>query len=236
MFDFFKNKNEIELYNFCNSEYSNDAKLKIIREYVKENSYGFVDDAHYVMWRELVKEMPPSFTFLEIGVFKGQILNLITFLSKKYNKNASIYGVSPLSDKGDKYSIYDKVDYVQLIKNLFYKFSLPFDLDKQIIRGLSTENSIKDEIRKIGPIDLIYIDGGHDYDTVVSDIFLAKEITRKNGIIIFDDASYYKDLGDLPIFRGHIEVCDAVRDYMETDKNYEELSCVGHNRIFIKNI
>jgi len=236
MFEFFKNKNEVDLYNLCNSEYRSDDKLKLIREYVKQNSYGFVDDAHYVMWRELVKEMPSVFTFLEIGVFKGQILNLITFLNKKYNKNASIYGVSPLSDAGDKYSTYDKVDYPKLVKGLFDKFSLPFDLDKQIIRGFSTDNSIKDEIKKIGPIDLIYVDGGHDYDTVVSDIALAKEITKNKGVIVFDDASCYKDLGGLPIFRGHKEVCDAIKDHMETDKNYEELSCVGHNRIFIKNI
>jgi hypothetical protein len=235
MFNFFKNKNEVDLYNLCDSEYNNDWQLKTIREYVKQNSYGFVDDAHYTMWREIVKELPTNFTFLEIGVFKGQILNLITFLSKKYKKNAKIYGVSPLSDAGDKYSTYDKVDYSTLIENLFAKFDLPFDLDKQIIRGLSTDDFIKNKIKEIGPIDLLYVDGGHDYDTVVSDILLAKEIISNNGIIVFDDASCYKNLGNLP-FKGHIEVCNAIRDFMENDKNYTEIACVGHNRFFIKNI
>lgn len=234
MFNFFKNKNEIELYNLCNSEYQNDKDLKIIREYVKKNSYGFVDDAHYVMWRELVKEMPSTYTFLEIGVFKGQILNLITFLSQKYNKNASIYGVSPLSDAGDKYSIYDKLDYKELIKNLFNNFSLQFDLDKQIILGLSTDDLVKDKITKLRPIDLIYVDGGHDYDVVVSDILLSKKIVRVGGIIVFDDASCYKNLDSLPIFKGHKEVCDAVKNFMETDKDYIEINCVGHNRLFMK--
>ena len=35
-------------------------------------------------------------------------------------------------------------------------------------------------------------------------------------------------------FKGHIDVCDAIKDYLENDNNYIEIICVGHNRVFKK--
>lgn len=234
MIELFENKTDVEIYNICESEYNNDLALKPLREYVKKNSYGFCDDAHHVMWRELVKLLPSNFSFLEIGVFKGQILALITQLSQRYNKTSTVYGVSPLSNHGDKYSTYDNIDYSKEITNLFEKFSLPFDLNKQILVGLSTDEKIKNDIRSLGQFELVYIDGGHDYDTVVSDIKLVKEIIVLGGYIITDDSSCYKNLSGLRIFTGHIDVCNAIKDILETDETFIEILCVGHNRVFKK--
>ncbi len=234
MIKLFENKSEVEIYNICVSEYNNDSTLKPLREYIKANSYGFCDDAHYVMWRELVKLLPDNFSFLEIGVFKGQIITLITQLSLNYNKKSSIYGVTPLSNIGDKYSVYDNIDYSKDIQNLFKTFSLEFDIDKQIINGLSTDEKIKNEIKKLQPFDLVYIDGGHDYNTVISDIELVKEIVKIGSYIVTDDSSCYKNLNGLNIFTGHKDVCDAIRDILEPDNNFIEVACVGHNRVFKK--
>jgi hypothetical protein len=234
MLDILKTKTEFEIYKFCEQEYLNDEGLKSLREYVKANSYGFCDDAHYTMWRELVKLMPDNFKFLEIGVFKGQIICLLSILNDRFKKNGSIFGVTPLENYGDKYSEYPNIDYSLEIKNLFQTFSVPFSLESQIINGLSTDDKIKQKIKDLKMFDLVYVDGGHDYDTVISDLILVKDILNINGYIVTDDSSCYKNLAGLAVFTGHLEVCDAIKDNLEPDKNFVEILCVGHNRVFKK--
>jgi hypothetical protein len=35
------------------------------------------------------------------------------------------------------------------------------------------------------------------------------------------------------LFKGHEDVCNAIRDLIETDsETFEEIICVGHNRVF----
>ena len=110
MLEILKKESLREAYEVCQIEYNNDTELQKLREYIKQNAYGYCDDAHYVMWREIVKLLPDNFSFVEIGVFKGQIICLITLLSERYNKNANVYGVTPMVNHGDKYSTYDDVD------------------------------------------------------------------------------------------------------------------------------
>lgn len=234
MIDFFKNKTDEEIYNLCKLEYSNDKNLHELRNFVILNKYGFGDNEHYVMWREIVKSLPENFNFLEIGVYKGQILCLVPMLSKLFNKTCNFLGVTPLNNIGDKYSQYENVDYSKSILNTFETFNISFDFQKNILCGLSTNEEIKNKLKK-NRFDVIYVDGGHEYNTVVSDILLSKEITNFGGLIITDDSSCYKDFGKLTIFKGHIDVCNAVKDYLETDSNYTEILCVGHNRVFKKN-
>lgn len=231
MIEIFKDKTDVEIYRTCTSEYAKDTELHDLREFIKSNNYGFCDDAHHVMWREVVRLLPDSFNFLEIGVFKGQILCLVPNLAKRFNKECNFIGVTPMSNAGDKFSTYNDENYEELISQLFLKFDIDFDVNSNIIKGLSTDETVKDKLKNT-PFDVIYVDGGHDYETVVSDILLCKEILNINGYIVTDDSSCYKNLSGLPIFTGHVDVCNAIRDYLENDTNYVEIACVGHNRVF----
>jgi hypothetical protein len=80
-------------------------------------------------------------------------------------------------------------------------------------------------------VDLIYIDGGHDYDCVVSDIKLMYEVSKNGSYVVFDDSSCYKNLSN-DKFKGHIDVCNAIKDNLENNDQFVELICVGHNRVF----
>ena len=106
-----------------------------------------------------------------------------------------------------------------------------FNINENIIQGNSTHEPIKEIIKSKGIFDVVYIDGCHDYECVISDINLMKEITKINSVIIFDDSSCDKDLPD-SFFKGHRGVCKAIKELLEGDNKFTEILCVGHNRVF----
>lgn len=229
------NQNLDEVYEMLLNEFYNDSILLNHRTHIETNNLGYGEKPFHVIWREIIKLQPQNFKFLEIGVYKGQVLSLVKHLSDLSDKNCEFYGVTPLSNAGDKYSKkYDNVDYKKVIDGLFKHFNLEFDVDTNIINGSSIDESIKKQIRSLGVFDIVYIDGCHNYDCVVSDILLMKEITRVNSYLIMDDASCYKPIKRIGAHLGHSDVCDAIRDYIETDECFEEVICVGHNRVFKK--
>lgn len=224
-------KNLTEIYENYLSEFYSDELLKKHRFYIENNNLGFGEKPFHVLWREIIKKQNENFKFLEIGVYKGQILSLVKLLSNFYNKNLEFYGVTPLNNAGDKYSNYEKTNYLSIIQNLFNEFELDFDSNHNLIIGDSTDELVKEIVQSKGIFDVIYIDGCHDYDCVVSDIKLMKTITKIGSIVVFDDSSCYKNLPD-SFFKGHLEVCNAIKDYLESDIDFIESECVGHNRVF----
>ena len=228
----YKNYDVDTIYFEFLKEFNEDNLLKTHRGYIVNNKLGFGEDPCHVMWREIVKWLPNNFKFIEIGVYKGQVLSLVNLLAKNYGKNSEFLGVSPLINMGDKYSTYDNVNYKEVIKQLFNHFNIEINFNKNFICGSSTDENIKREIKNKGVFDVVYIDGCHDYDCVVSDIKLAKQITKLNSLIVFDDAACYKNIKRHNAFTGHKDVCDAIKNFVEVDDSFEEIICVGHNRVF----
>jgi predicted O-methyltransferase YrrM len=56
-----------------------------------------------------------------------------------------------------------------------------------LIANNSTSNYAKQNILKLGPYDFIFIDGGHDYETVKSDFLTAKQNASSQCIIAIHD-------------------------------------------------
>lgn len=227
-----KNETPDKIYSILLDEYFKDEILFNHREYVEKNNLGYGEKPFHVIWREIVKSQNNNFKFLEIGVYKGQVLSLIKLLSNFFNKESIMYGVTPLNTLGDKYTKYDDIDYVNTIEALFNNFNLDFKKDETLIVGCSQDELIKNIIKSKGIFDVVYIDGCHNYDCVVSDIELMLEITKKDSIIVFDDASCFKVTNRENAFMGHLDVCNAIRDRIENNDTFDEIICVGHNRIF----
>lgn len=224
-----------EMYELCTNLYNNDNELILFRNFVTKNKLGFLDNEHMVMWDKLVHNLPNNFKFIEIGVYKGQILTLVGILAERYKKQCTIYGITPLANVDDKYTTYEDTNYLDCIKLLHKTFDINFN-ENQIIKGISTDNNVKEQITALGLFDVVYVDGGHDYETVKSDIQLAKQICNKNGYIVMDDSANFIDFKDLNIFKGHYEVALATNDHLANDNDFIEKSCVGHNRIFQKSV
>lgn len=208
--------------------------LKDHRDWVVNNNWGYGNRAFHWMWNILVQQAPKNFKFLEIGVFKGQTISLISLLNRHYNKNGSVYGVTPLSKTGDKYATHPDVDYEQHIQQIYATFGLSGD-DLTLIQGYSNDPEIIEISQEQGPFDLVYVDGCHDYEVVVNDLQKYGDMLKVGGYLIVDDSSNHLKIPDGLIrmnWRGLIDVSDAVRDVTEKDDRFVHSFAVGHNRVF----
>jgi len=224
--------NESVIVDFTNGTNSN-PKIKAHRDLIEKAriesnvNLGHGDRSLQYMWKILVDEMPNEFKFLEIGVYKGQILSLMELLTKEANKKSSIVGVTPLYDAA--FAEYDRMPY---IKYLYQANNLT--MDNTIVHdGFSQNADIIKKVYEEGPYDMIYIDGDHSYEATVLDINNFDSCLKNGGFMIVDDAS---DFIKLPPhrFKGIVDVSRAVQDTLEKNNKYKNVLNCMHVRIFKK--
>jgi len=189
------------------------------------------------MWNLLVKEMPYEWKFLEIGVFKGQTVNLVSLLNEFHHKKGLVYGITPLDNTG-KPGEHPVDDYEYRIGQIYQRFGLDMS-DLMIIEGLSTNPAVVETANELGPYDILYIDGGHDYETVLSDLQKYTPMVKPHGYVVVDDASCDLNIPDGLIrmdWKGIPEVCEAVNSFFPFTSagRFEHLFAVGHNRVWRK--
>ena len=227
----FPSRNDVYAYMHHYFLYVLPKKINKHRAYFKTKRRGFGEDAFHSMWYLLFRQFKPKLT-LEIGVYRGQVISLWGLISKILDLKIEIYGISPFTSAGDKVSSYlDKVDYMEdTLKNIkFFKLKKPI-----LIKGYSTDKKMISFIAS-KKWDLIYIDGGHDYETVLSDYLVSKRSLVKNGILILDDSSLYSDFTPPPFaFKGHPGPSKVVTELALKSKQLRFLGAVGHNNIFVK--
>lgn len=195
-----------------------DEKLKAYRDWIESKIFGFGERSFIWMWKLICQELPKDFSFLEIGVFRGQILGAVRMLAPK----AKITGITPLTSEGGHW----ESDYAADIKLLHDTFKLK---QPEIIKGLSTDESIIAEAGK-QLYDVIYIDGGHSYPVAHSDIFRYSSFVKVGGYLVIDDCAHKYNLPE-GYFKGIDDVSKAV-DELLPNAYYEELFNVVHNRVF----
>lgn len=218
-------KDEESVHRFINEGFSicvdEEKDLKEYRDWIESNIFGFGERSFIWMWKLLVDEMPPYFSFLEIGVFRGQILGLIRMLADRSERGVRIIGVTPLDSSGGHW----ESDYNKDIKHLHDTFNLK---QPEIIKGMSTDEGVVRLAR--GSYDIIYIDGGHDYETVKSDIKNYAPMVKNGGYLVIDDCANKYSLPN-GYFKGIESVSKAV-DELLPNEYYKEVFSVVHNRVF----
>jgi hypothetical protein len=207
-----------------------DPDLKAFRDFVEGNNdtpvkiFGFGERSFIWMWKLLVQEMPHDFKFLEVGVFRGQVLAVVRMLSKY--KWPSIVGITPLDSSGGHW----ESDYKSDIKFLHETFNLQ---QPTIIKGMSTDPEVVKTASNMHRYDMVYIDGGHDYETVKQDLQNYSPMVKPGGYLIIDDCANKYNLPN-GYFRG-IETVSRAVDEVLPNETFKELFSVVHNRIFKKN-
>lgn len=213
----FFHKNTNEYFEKCVNE---SDTLKNHRNFVEKNGYGFGEKSFHYLWKLICEYQNLYFSFLEIGCYKGQILSLIKLL----RPDATVHGVSPLSTEGN----YPESDYKADVNYIHDHFGLD---RPNIFQGLSTEKWVIDAVKDLGSWDIIYIDGGHDYNTVTSDLEIYSPLVKVGGYMVMDDANC--ELNMPPgYFRGHQSVTDAKLDWLKTQTDFEFMFSVVHISIF----
>ena len=223
--------------NFCRLYEANET-LVSHRRFIKNNNLGYGEDPFHYLWWILLDKIRETFggiRFLEIGVFKGQILSLVPYIAKAKGCDCEFRGATPLSGAGDKYATYEADDYLAIITKIFKHFEVPFDCSQNLIHGFSTDENTIEKIKK-NKYNLLYIDGSHDYEDVVSDINLMHDILDVGGYLVMDDASSSLAMPLMRFgrksFNGHPDVAKAIDDFLIKDRRYKHLFACGHNRVF----
>jgi hypothetical protein len=181
------------------------------------------------MWFLLQNEFTLK-QFLEIGVYRGQTISLISLLHRIHGTGCAVAGISPFSAAGDSVSRYrDGIDYLEDTLSNFRAFSLA---EPELLRAYSTDPESVKMIHS-RPWDCIYIDGNHDYQVASIDCANSMEALRPGGLLVFDDSALTTGFAP-PRFasKGHP---GPSRLAAELDRSrFKEILQVGHNRVFQK--
>jgi len=206
-----------------------DKELKAYRDWIEANAFGFGERCFLWMWNDIVAKIPDEFTFMEIGVFRGQILALVSKLAERHGKKVRRIGITPLDTSDGHW----ESDYEADIIRLHDVFNIKDDYE--LIRLDSTNpNAIK--LASQNPPDVLYIDGGHTYEVVKSDLTHYLPILKVGGTLVIDDCN-----NAIPMpwgyFQGIQSVSIAVDEVLPREGSTEywkhELNLV-HNRVLTK--
>ena len=197
--------------------------------YFKQCARGFGEPAFHAAWQQVFEDFKPK-ECLEIGVYRGQTISLWSLLSKKLGFECSVYGITPLTAMGDSVSQYLEIDFAADIQLNFDKFKLG---SANILNRSSTSKEASEFISS-GNWNLVYIDGSHDYQDVLSDYRNSISGLAPNGIVVLDDSSLFLDqIKDYKAFQGHPGPSNICMKYALNE--LEHFLSVGHLNFFRRN-
>ena len=147
-----------------------------------------------------VKSKKPKF-FLEVGVFHGVTARNICELLAEIHGNDFKYIGLDLFEKNDenKSEIIPNTNFSNPFKQIYFKYikkQNPYSIEAvkdllmkfkdnvDLIKGNSNNILKKIDMTKI---DYVFLDGGHDYNTVKNDLDCCSEVINNDGTILCDD-------------------------------------------------
>ena len=149
---------------------------------------------------EILKRKPKN--FLEIGVFHGVTSrNVCDLLEKIHGKDFSFTGIDLFSTDNEivKEEIIPQTKFSNPLKKIYYKYIVKLDpyskesVEKLLSRHKENVNIIKGNSNivlkeiSLDKFDYVFLDGGHKYETVLSDLKNLNNIIKNNGIVLCDD-------------------------------------------------
>ena len=168
------------------------------KKYFRKTSLKQKGDGDFFL--QEIKDKRPKF-FLEIGVFHGVTArNVCELLHTIHGEDFKYIGLDlfEINDE-NKSEIIPSNIFSNPIKQFFFKYikrQNPYTIEAvkdllgkfksniHLIKGNSNEILKKIDLSKI---DYVFLDGGHDYNTVRNDLYNCIEVINKNGTILCDD-------------------------------------------------
>ena len=152
------------------------------------NENGELSLTELYLMAHIALQMKPRRIF-EIGTFRG---TTVTTLAMNTPEDAKIYTLDLPYEKGYMYEdgTYNNPELVGIVYKACRKSDKAKDINK--ITQLWGDSTEFDFSPYYDMMDLVFVDGGHDYDTVSSDAENAGKMINKNGVIIFHDFALWK--------------------------------------------
>jgi len=139
--------------------------------------------------------------FLEVGVFHGVTARNVCELLYQIHKDDFRYIGLDLFEKNNenKSEIIPNTNFSNPFKKIYFEYIKrqdPYsieavrDLLKKFNKNIDLITGNSNKILKkidMSKIDYVFLDGGHDYDTVKNDLNNCIEVVNKNGTILCDD-------------------------------------------------
>jgi predicted O-methyltransferase YrrM len=177
--------------------------------------------------KEVLNKKPKS--FLEIGVFHGVTARNVCELLYQIHGNDFKYVGLDLFEKSDqnKFEVIPSTDFKNPFKKFYHQYIMrqdPYSIEAvsnllkkfkdqvHLIKGNSNQVLKKMDMSKI---DFVFLDGGHEYNTVVNDLNSCIDVLKFNGSILCDDYN----LGSAP------GVKKAIDEFVKTNNFKCEIIC-----------
>jgi len=152
-----------------------------------------------IFLKEVLNKKPKS--FLEIGVFHGVTARNVCELLYKIHGNDFKYVGLDLFEKSDqnKFEVIPSTNFKNPFKKFYHQYIMrqdPYSIEAvsdllkkfkdqvHLIQGNSNQVLKKMDMSKI---DFVFLDGGHQYNTVVNDLNSCMDVLKFNGSILCDD-------------------------------------------------
>ena len=149
--------------------------------------------------KEVFNKKPKS--FLEIGVFHGVTARNVCELLYQIHGNDFKYVGLDLFEKSDenKFEVIPSTNFKNPFKKFYHQYITrqdPYSIEAvsnllkkfknqvHLIQGNSNQVLKKMDMSKI---DFVFLDGGHEYNTVVNDLNSCIDVLKFNGSILCDD-------------------------------------------------
>ena len=142
----------------------------------------------------------PKF-FLEVGVFHGVTArNVCELLYQIHGSSFQYIGLDLFEvNNENKSEIIPNTEFSNPLKKIYFKYikkqnpysiSAVRDLLKKFKNNVNLIKGNSNIILKkidMSKIDFVFLDGGHNYETVLNDLKCCNEVVKNNGIILCDD-------------------------------------------------
>jgi len=140
-------------------------------------------------------------TFLEVGVFHGVTArNVCELLHELHGKNFNYVGIDLFEKNSEnKNEVIPITNFSNPLKTIYFKYMKRLDpYSKEAVEDLLSKfknnvslikgnsNSLLKKI-DMSKIDYVFLDGGHDYLTVINDLNSCKEVIENDGTVLCDD-------------------------------------------------
>lgn len=148
---------------------------------------GWMSETHAEFFKEIISNISDNSTWVEIGSFKGKSISFVTVEALRQDKKISFYAVDTWlgSEEHQQNGVAEDIDVVN--KSLFEKFKSNTNSIKNLFISIRKASVDASKDFENNSIDVLYIDGAHDYQSVLDDICCWFPKLKKKSLLILDD-------------------------------------------------